>query len=155
LPKAEKVGSLATAKNILLPTDLAYVEGGQRKECSIQSTDARAYYDIGTKTIALFIKTLSKAGTIIINGPLGAYDKNPLFANGSVEVLRAIASSPATCIFGGGDTGEVLEQNGIRLKEGDFASLSGKAFLMAIIGEKLVGLELPFKNSPKTIGRNK
>ncbi|HII54391.1 phosphoglycerate kinase [Candidatus Micrarchaeota archaeon CG1_02_49_24] len=148
LPKAEPVGSLATAKNILLPMDLAYEENGIRKECDVERADGRAYFDIGSDTVGSFIEALAEANTIIINGPLGAYE-NPLFAKGSIEVLRAIVASPVRCIFGGGDTNEVLEQNGIQLKDGDFASLSGKAFLMAITGERLAGLELPFKNSPK------
>ncbi|PIU81882.1 phosphoglycerate kinase, partial [Candidatus Micrarchaeota archaeon CG06_land_8_20_14_3_00_50_6] len=138
----------ATAKNILLPMDLAYEENGIRKECDVERADGRAYFDIGSDTVGSFIEALAEANTIIINGPLGAYE-NPLFAKGSIEVLRAIVASPVRCIFGGGDTNEVLEQNGIQLKDGDFASLSGKAFLMAITGERLAGLELPFKNSPK------
>ncbi|MFZ2206202.1 MAG: phosphoglycerate kinase [Microgenomates group bacterium] len=66
--------------------------------------------DIGSKTEFLFGDSISRAKTIIWNGPVG-YFENPQFAKGSVAVYNAIiANSSAISILGGGDTLSVIKK---------------------------------------------
>ena len=99
------------------------------------------YLDIGPETIDLYKFLLSKAKTIFFNGPLGVFE-NPLFAEGSKEVARAIAKSTqqgATTIGGGGETNELINQ--FKLRDGfTHVSTAGGAALEFLGGEKLPGL---------------
>jgi len=60
-------------------------------------------FDIGPKTLELFLDSIKKAKMIIWNGPLGKIEKKP-FDKGSETIAKAIAQSEAYSIVGGGDT---------------------------------------------------
>ena len=71
--------------------------------------------DIGSKSIDLFKSSLSGAGTIFWNGPMGVFEK-PRFAEGTKEVARAVAdatSKGAVSIVGGGDSVAAINLMGI------------------------------------------
>ena len=58
---------------------------------------------------------LSKARTIVWNGPLGMFEK-PAFAQGTLAMARAVAAATvagATSIVGGGDSVAAVEQSGV------------------------------------------
>jgi 3-phosphoglycerate kinase len=98
--------------------------------------------DIGPKTIALFGQQLSKARTIVWNGPLGMFEK-PAFAQGTLAMARAVAAATvagATSIVGGGDSVAAVEQSGV---SGQISHIStgGGASLEFLAGEKLPGVE--------------
>lgn len=59
--------------------------------------------DIGPKTIKLFTEELKKARTVLWNGPLGVFEFSN-FANGTLEVGRALAQMNSVRIVGGGDS---------------------------------------------------
>jgi len=62
--------------------------------------------DIGPKTAAAFAAEISRAKTIVWNGPMGVFEM-PAFANGTLEIARAVAaatSAGAISIVGGGDS---------------------------------------------------
>jgi phosphoglycerate kinase len=69
--------------------------------------------DIGPKTQAAYAMTLSKAKTIVWNGPMGVFEW-ALFRNGTRSVAQAIvdatASSGAVSIVGGGDSAAAAEE---------------------------------------------
>ena len=50
--------------------------------------------DIGPKSIELFCDAVKDAGTVIWNGPMGVFEF-PAFAEGTLEVAKAIAASGA------------------------------------------------------------
>jgi phosphoglycerate kinase len=91
--------------------------------------------DIGPATAELYAERLKRAGTIVWNGPLGAFE-HPEFAAGTRRVAEAVAASSAFSIAGGGDTLAAIEQFGI----GDrisYISTGGGAFLEFLEGKTL------------------
>ena len=95
--------------------------------------------DIGDATMRLYMDIVSKAKTIIWNGPLGLFE-NPVFAKGTNEIAQAIAESSAFKVIGGGDTISAVDKIGL-LDKFDFVSTGGGAMLSFLAGDKLPGLE--------------
>ena len=92
--------------------------------------------DIGPKTVKGFAMAISKAQTIIWNGPLGVYEY-PEFALGTEAIAHAVVASNAVSVVGGGDSAAVIHKLGLE-KEITHISTGGGATL-----EFLEGLELP------------
>ena len=91
--------------------------------------------DIGPETTKAFAAALKKAGTIVWNGPVGVFEKEP-FAKGTQALGKAIAASDAFSIAGGGDTVAAINQ--FKLAKGvDYISTAGGAFLEFLEGKKL------------------
>lgn len=91
--------------------------------------------DIGPTSVAVLKTILAKAGTIVWNGPVGVFEFDA-FANGTREVARAIASSPAFSIAGGGDTIAAIHRFGVAERIG-YISTAGGAFLEFLEGRTL------------------
>mgnify|MGYP000881324609 CR=1 FL=1 len=87
------------------PVDFAYERDGYRMECIIEDlpVEDALFIDIGKETIKSYQSVIETAGTIFVNGPMGAYEQ-PLFAHGTEAVWNAIANSPGYSVIGGGDT---------------------------------------------------
>jgi phosphoglycerate kinase len=88
--------------------------------------------DIGPKTIDLYRKHTSQAGTVVWNGPLGKYE-DEAFSRGTRSMAEALANSRAVTVVGGGETAEAVEEFGLadRMKH---VSTGGGAFLEYIEG---------------------
>ena len=98
--------------------------------------------DIGPKTIGDYKKVLSKAKTIIWNGPLGCFEYDK-FEEGTREILKVVAAAKsAQTILGGGDTLEALKQFHISQKAFSHVSTGGGAMLKFLEGKDLPGLEI-------------
>ena len=98
--------------------------------------------DVGPKTIEQFSNEISKARTILWNGPLGMFEK-PAFAQGTLAIAKAVANATklgATSIIGGGDSVAAVEQAGVA---GQISHIStgGGASLEFLAGDKLPGVE--------------
>lgn len=65
--------------------------------------------DIGAETVSIWKKALFRAKTIFWNGPLGVFEF-PAFAKGTEEIAKAIASSKAISVVGGGDLVSAVNQ---------------------------------------------
>lgn len=98
--------------------------------------DDEMIFDIGPKTQAMFAELLSKAGTIVWNGPVGVFEFDQ-FGEGTKSLSLAIAQSDAFSLAGGGDTLAAIEKYGIG-EQMSYISTGGGAFL-----EFLEGKELP------------
>jgi phosphoglycerate kinase len=131
---------------LLLPVDHVLAESPDStatKTTDIADTpDGWMGLDVGPKTIALFGQGISKARTIVWNGPLGMFEK-PAFAQGTLAMARAVAAATlagATSIVGGGDSVAAVEQSGVA---GQISHIStgGGASLEFLAGEKLPGVE--------------
>ena len=99
--------------------------------------------DIGPKTINKIKDIIETSKTILWNGPAG-YFENLNFANGSYEIARAIIyknkNKSIYSVVGGGDTIAVINKiNGI--KNFDFISTAGGAFLEYLEGKELPGIK--------------
>jgi len=103
-----------------------------------QIPDAQMGLDIGPRTVEQFTAVLSKAKTIVWNGPMGVFEKPP-FAAGTVAVARAVAGAPAFSVIGGGDTIAAVNAAGVADKIG-YISTAGGAFLEFLEGRTLPGV---------------
>lgn len=94
--------------------------------------------DVGPKTVEAFSRSISKAGTIVWNGPMGVFEMKP-FAKGTFALARAVADSNAESIVGGGDSASALQQSGLADKI-THISTGGGASLEMLEGKMLPGL---------------
>jgi phosphoglycerate kinase len=96
--------------------------------------------DIGPKTIELFSEEISRARTIVWNGPMGVFEVSP-FSRGTFQVARAVAENAgATSIVGGGDSVSAVRSAGVAEKI-THISTGGGASLEFLEGKKLPGVE--------------
>jgi phosphoglycerate kinase len=116
-----------------LPSDVV-VENGKTKPVEAVTKD-EAILDIGPETAKAFAASLKEAGTIVWNGPVGVFEKEP-FAKGTQALARAVASSDAFSIAGGGDTIAAIHKFKVDRKI-DYISTAGGAFLEYLEGKKL------------------
>ncbi len=96
--------------------------------------------DIGPQTAALLARQLQAAGTIVWNGPVGVFEFDA-FSHGTETLARAIASSQAFSIAGGGDTLAAIAKYGIESDIG-YISTGGGAFLEVLEGKTLPAFEI-------------
>ena len=96
--------------------------------------------DIGPQTAALLAEQLQAAGTIVWNGPVGVFEFDA-FSHGTEAIARAIASSSAFSIAGGGDTLAAIAKYGIE-KDIGYISTGGGAFLEILEGKTLPAFEI-------------
>ncbi|MDE6361930.1 MAG: phosphoglycerate kinase, partial [Clostridia bacterium] len=143
LEKAKTLG-----KKILLPVDAVIASSFPNaidapvefRECDIDSLPAdRMGLDIGSKSRELFANEVKNAKTVIWNGPMGVFE-NPILANGTVAVAKAMAEADgATTIIGGGDSAAAVAQLGFADKMSHI-STGGGASLELFEGKVLPGI---------------
>ena len=97
-------------------------------------------FDIGEETIKMYEEELSKAKTVIWNGPLGLFEFDQ-FAKGTNSVAQYLGNlEGVTTIIGGGDSAAAIEKLGIGNKF-THISTGGGASLEFLEGKKLPGVE--------------
>ncbi len=94
--------------------------------------------DIGPRTIQAFEDIISRASTVVWNGPMGVFEFEK-FAKGTFEVAEKIAKSDATGIVGGGDSASAMRKAGLEDKI-THISTGGGASLEMLEGKTLPGL---------------
>lgn len=96
--------------------------------------------DIGPKTIASYREAISRAGTVVWNGPMGKFEDEP-FRQGTLGVAQALADATGITVVGGGETAEAVERFGLADKV-SHVSTGGGAFLEALEGKQFNSLKV-------------
>ena len=94
--------------------------------------------DIGPKTVAAYAEIIKRARTVVWNGPMGVFEMKP-FAQGTVDVARAVAGVHGTTIIGGGDSVAAVTQAGVA-DDMTHISTGGGASLEFLGGQTLPGV---------------
>ena len=92
--------------------------------------------DIGPKTRIIFAAEISRAKTVVWNGPMGVFEFEN-FSTGTREIAKACAECPGVTIIGGGDSAAAVEQMGFASKITHISTGGGASL------EFLEGIELP------------
>jgi len=120
------------------PTDIK--NGGHVVRVGEKISKDMSILDIGPETKARFGAIITKAKTIIWNGPVGLFE-NPSYRQGTDFIYYSIAHNPdATSIVGGGDTLAAIN-NKEYLDKITHISTGGGAMLEFIEQGTLVGIE--------------
>jgi phosphoglycerate kinase len=127
-----------------LPVDLVLGErfaadAEPRESDDVEVPDGWMGLDIGPRSAAAYAEAIATAGTVLWNGPMGAFELPP-FAAGTRAVAEAVAAAPGTTLVGGGDSVAALQQFGLAEKV-DWLSTGGGASLELLEGKKLPGVE--------------
>jgi phosphoglycerate kinase len=129
---------------LMLPVDLVLGEsfdaGADRRESDdVEVPDGWMGLDVGPRTAAAYAEAIGAAGTVLWNGPMGAFELEP-FAAGTRTVAEAVAAAPGTTVVGGGDSVAALHEFGLAERV-DWVSTGGGASLELLEGRKLPGVE--------------
>ena len=92
--------------------------------------------DIGPKTRELFAKEILGAKTVVWNGPMGVFE-NPILAEGTLAIAKAMAETEGTTIIGGGDSAAAVNSMGFGDKMSHISTGGGASL------EYLEGIDLP------------
>ena len=118
------------------PVDIAVNKNGKRVEIDVRDlAKDDEIYDIGTKTLEHYSKTIASAGTAFMSGPAGFFEKDN-FQFGTKSILEAIADSMATSIISGGHLTSALRQYDLTDKV-NHISTAGGALVRYLTGQKL------------------
>jgi phosphoglycerate kinase len=129
---------------LMLPVDLvlgkSFDAATERRESEgVEVPDGWMGLDIGPRTAARYAEAVAAAGTVLWNGPMGAFEMEP-FAAGTRTVAEAVAAAPGTTVIGGGDSVAALRKFGLDDRV-DWLSTGGGASLELLEGRKLPGVE--------------
>jgi phosphoglycerate kinase len=133
----------AAGISLRLPVDAVVAESpddttGLRTVGVREIPSDRMGLDIGAATVGQFAAALKGAGTVVWNGPLGVFEKEP-FSAGTLGIARAVADCGGFSVIGGGDTIAAVHKAGVASRIG-YISTAGGAFLEYLEGRVLPGV---------------
>jgi phosphoglycerate kinase len=144
--EARAILSAAEGKcEIVLPVDCVIAQGPDQpprarpllfEEESVP--DGWAIFDIGPKTVGLFMAALEKTDVLIWNGPVGLFEREA-FAGGTRELARKLAALDARTIVCGGETVQAVREAGVA-ESMNHLSTGGGAALELLEGRTLPGV---------------
>ena len=143
----EKAGKLG--KKLLLPVDTIVAKAFPDPiDAAIETSVVESNkipadmmgLDIGPKTMEIFANEVKSAKTVVWNGPMGVFE-NPILAEGTKAVAKALANTDATTVIGGGDSAAAVVQLGYADKMSHI-STGGGASLEYLEGKVLPGIDV-------------
>ena len=130
----------AHADKIVLPTDAAVDEGGERKEYPVGSLPEKAaVLDIGHDTIKRFTDIISGSKTVFLSGPPGVFEREK-FAEGTRAVYDAIVESDSFSVIGGGHSTAAANKLGLKDRF-SYCSTGGGALERLMLGRPMPAIE--------------
>lgn len=134
----------SNACELLLPTDViiaASLSSGVPTEAVAVDAipEDMMALDIGPDSLETFKKAMEGAGTIVWNGPMGAFETSE-FSSGTFGIIDALAEAPCMTVVGGGETDQALHTRHA-IEKMSFVSTGGGAFLELLEGRALPGVE--------------
>lgn len=151
-PLARQILDSAKKKGvkIVLPEDRVVADKPEKnvpiEVVGVNVPPGKTGLDVGPRTVELFIRELSKAKTVLWNGPLGVFEVPP-FDEGTKRVAQFLATLKATTLIGGGDTAAAINALGLEGKM-SHVSTGGGASLEYLEGKVLPGIAaLPDKKN--------
>jgi phosphoglycerate kinase len=138
-------GLLEDPRGLRLPTDLvlgdAFSSDAERRPTEgVEVPDGWMGLDVGPETVAAYAGAITHAGTVLWNGPMGAFELEP-FAAGTRGVAEAVADAPGYTVVGGGDSAAALAEFGLADRV-DWLSTGGGASLELLEGKELPGVSV-------------
>jgi 3-phosphoglycerate kinase len=127
--------------NLALPKDFVITADFNSDEWKIadEIPDGWQGLDIGPKTVQQFKDILSKAKTVVWNGPLGVFERDA-YAKGTRAIAQHLADlKDVTVIVGGGDSAAAVAKFGLEDKM-THISTGGGASLEFLEGKSLPGI---------------
>lgn len=138
----------AAAKGVkfLLPIDTLITDSLDFKAKTLGETqvvegdipDGWEGVDIGPLTTEQYVEEVSRAGTVLWNGPMGVFEIE-VSSKGTFAVAKAVAESDAISIIGGGDSVTAINKSGYA-DQVSFMSTGGGASLEFLEGRDLPGV---------------
>jgi phosphoglycerate kinase len=147
----EKIQHMIEAhpSELVFPTDLAH-EGPDGERTEVTVSDVRNkdhdYRDVGSDTIERYADIAANSEAVFVKGALGVFE-DERFAEGTVRVLEAISRCDCFSVVGGGDTSRAIELYGMRESDFEHVSIAGGAYINALTGEPLPGVEVLKRDS--------
>ena len=140
----ESIQKLLSHPKLLLPVDeVIGPPEGTPAQSRVGKLDGlppyEAVLDDGPNTVDMLSVLVSKAKSILWNGPLGNYEHG--YVEGTESLARAIAQSGAHSIVGGGDTVTAIGTLGLDTRF-SFISTGGGAMLEYLATRSLPGLDV-------------
>ncbi len=123
---------LACGKSFSADTEVQIVDG-------VDTPDGWMGLDVGPKSAARAAELVMAAGSVLWNGPMGAFELAP-FAAGTRAVAEACAKTDAITVIGGGDSVAAVTQFGLA-DQMTHVSTGGGASLELMEGKALPGVE--------------
>jgi phosphoglycerate kinase len=96
-------------------------------------------WDVGREAVAEIIEYAKKSQTVLWNGPLGRCEVPP-YDQATRQLARNLAQLKAFTVVGGGDTVNILEQEGL-VDKFSHVSVGGGALVAFLEGSKMPALE--------------
>lgn len=138
------------ADRIMLPTDLAYVEDGVRKECKIGAVPAHiGAVDVGSETAKAYADVIYSSKTVFVNGPMGIFEEEPTEL-GTKAVFEALGDTEAYTVVGGGDSVTAAKKYNVTSKL-SYVCTGGGALIRFLTGEELPVVKA-LRHAAKTFG---
>ncbi|MCO5316096.1 MAG: phosphoglycerate kinase [Solirubrobacterales bacterium] len=128
---------------LILPIDLALgrefsADTEFRNLDGVEVPDGWMGLDIGPRSASDYAGRIADAGTVLWNGPMGAFELDP-FAAGTRAVAEAVAATPGRTVVGGGDSVAALAKFDLTGAV-DWVSTGGGASLELLEGKTLPGV---------------
>jgi phosphoglycerate kinase len=143
---SEKIESMLEdhRDQVTLAVDLAYEDDdGNRAEQAVDDIEEKtvSYLDVGSETVMEYSPVIRDSEAVFVKGALGMFE-DERFSVGTAGVLEAIADTDCFSVVGGGDTSRAIEMYGMEEDEFGHVSIAGGAYIRALTGADLVGVEV-------------